>query len=653
MLHDYRTSTADDVARDAADGLADLDRRVDTLVADPPAGLLAVVQVLDGVAGALADLVGRTGFVGWVHPDAGVREAGQAAYADLSGWGARLTLRDDLAALVLGRADRPGADRGEEARLVERWVRDFRRSGHTLPAPDRERVRTLRDRLAEIESRFDVNIATDTDGIEVTREDLEGLPDSFVDGLRPGSESGTYAVSLDYPELHPFLAGARRRDLREALLRRSRNRGATANRPLVVEGLAVRRELARLLGYPSWAHYATEVRMAGRPERARALLDRISAAVEAHVATENSELRALLVEDGAPEDVRLELWDVEYARRIRTERTVGLDPSDLAEYFPVDAVLATMFDLIGRLLGLTFPEAPPADAGTAWHDDVTLREIRDEGTGELLGRVYLDLFPREGKFSHAAAFDLVRPRVGPDGSRLEGLSALVTNFSAPRPDRPALLRHDEVETLFHELGHVVHECVTTTRYSRFAGTSTEGDFVEAPSQLLERWAWEPAVIEGIARHWRTGAPLDPDVVRRLTASRFAGALGRTARGLSLSSLDLDLHEATDDVDLDDAVRRSSEVTQLPYPEGTFLLGSFGHLFGGYDAGYYGYLWAEVIGEDMVGRFEREGILSPAVGRAFRADVLEPGGSRDGDALVEAFLGRPADPQAYLQSRGWA
>jgi len=654
VLHDYRTVTATEVERDVSEGLAALDARVDALVATPPPTVLEVVQVLDAVQAEANDIVGRAAFAGWVHPDGDVREAGQKAYAQLNAWRGRLPLRDDVAALVLGRDQPPGTEEADpvDARLVADWERDLRRSGHGLPAATRERVRELRDRLAEIEAQWDVNIAEDTAGLAVTRDELDGLPDSFVEGLSPGTVPGTYVVSLDYPQLHPFLAQARHRAQREALLRRSRNRGAGANRPLTDEGLAVRRELASLLGYRTWADYAIEVKMAGTPARAHALLDRLDEALAGPVAAENDELRALLVEDGEPADVRLELWDLEYARRIRAERLVGLDPSALAEYFPVPRVLETAFDLLGELLGLTFPAAPDEDAANAWHDDVLLREVRDVD-GTLLGRVYLDLYPREGKFSHAAAFDLVRSRQDADGRRVPALAALVTNFSPPRGDRPGLLRHDEMVTLFHELGHVVHQTVTQSRYVRFAGTATEGDFSEAPSQLMERWAWEPAVIERAARHWSTGAPLSPELVQRLTSSRFLGALGRTSRGLMLSRLDLAVHESPDEVDLETAMRSAHEVLQLPYPEGTFLLGAFGHLFGGYDAGYYGYLWAEVIGDDMVGRFEREGILSSAVGREFRTAVLERGGTVDGDDLVEAFLGRPADPESFLRARGWA
>ena len=651
MLHDYRSVTATDVERDVAGGLAALDALVDALVAAPPATLLEVAQVLDGVAAGAHDIVGRAAFAGWVHPDADVREAGQKAYAQLSAWRGRLPLREDLAELLLGR-DEPAPADPVDARLVAHWQRDLRRSGHGLPASTRDRVRELRDRLAEIEAQWDVVIAEDTAGLDLTRDELAGLPDAFVEGLLPGAAPGTYAVSLDYPQLHPFLAQARRRDKREELFLRSRNRGAAGNRALCDEGLAIRRELATLLGYGTWADYSTEVKMAGTPARAHALLDRLDAALAGPVATENEQLRALLVEDGAPADVRLEWWDLEYTRRIRAEREVGLDPSALAEYFAVPVVLETAFELLGELLGLTFPEAPAEDAATAWHDDVVLREVRD-ADGTLLGRVYLDLYPREGKFSHAAAFDLVRSRRADDGSRVPALAALVTNFSPPHGDRPGLLRHDEMVTLFHELGHVVHQTVTQSRYVRFAGTATEGDFVEAPSQLMERWAWEPAVVERAARHWSTGEPLASELVQRLTGSRFLGALGRTSRGLWLSRLDLAVHESPDEVDLEATMRSTNDVLQLPYPEGTFMLGAFGHLFGGYDAGYYGYLWAEVIGDDMVGRFEREGILSPTVGQEFRTSVLERGGTVSGDELVRGFLGRDADPESYLRTRGWA
>jgi Zn-dependent oligopeptidase len=654
VLHDYCTVTAADVESDVAQGLAALDARVDALVASPPSTVLEVARVLDAVQAEANDIVGRAAFAGWVHPDAGVREAGQKAYSRLSAWRGRLTLRDDVAALFLGRDEAPGAEPADpvDARLVAHWERDLRRSGHGLPSVTRERVRELRDRLAEIEAQWDVNIAEDTTGLDLIRDELDGLPDSFVEGLQPGAAAGTYAVTLDYPQLNPFLAQATRRDKREALFKRSRNRGVGANRALVDEGLAVRRELATLLGYRTWADYQTEVKMAGTPGRAHALLDRLGQALLDPVAVENAELRALLVEDGEPDDVRLEQWDLEYTRRIRAERRVGLDPSALAEYFAVPVVLETAFELLGDLLGLSFPAAPAEDSATVWHDDVVLREIRDLD-GTLLGRVYLDLYPRDGKFSHAAAFDLVRSRHADDGSRVPALAALVTNFSPPRGDRPGLLRHDEMVTLFHELGHVVHQTVTQSRYVRFAGTATEGDFVEAPSQLMERWAWEPAVIERAARHWSTGEPLPPELVRRLTESRFLGSLGRTSRGLWLSRLDLAVHESPDEVDLEAAMRSTNDVLQLPYPEDTFMLAAFGHLFGGYDAGYYGYLWAEVIGDDMVGRFEQEGILSPAVGREFRTSVLERGGTLDGDDLVRAFLDRDADPESFLRARGWA
>ena len=648
-LFDYRLVTADSVDEDLKHGLEAADRRVDALVAAPPGSLLAALVELDRVVADVGDLDGRTSFTAYVHPDPEVRDAGQRAETAISAWRAALPLRDDLAAELL-RLDAASStpDDPQDAWLVEQWRRLLRRNGHGLPAETRVEVRRLRARLAALESEFQRNIAEYDDGLDLTDAELDGLPATFVSGLRPGSTPGTRRVSLDYPEVDPFLEQARRRDLREQMFRKNWTKAAESNRPVAVEGLAVRRRIAELLGYPSWAAYATEIQMAGSPERALAMMDELATAFAPVNAAHLEELRALLVEDGAGADAQVEHWDRAYLTRLRTQRRVGLDPSAVAEYFPVDVVLDTLFELMGTLLGLTFPEVadPPA-----WSELVSLREVRD-ADGTLLAHVYLDLFPREGKFGHAAAFDLVRAS-GEGSARRPAVAALVCNFSAPSEDRPGLLRHSEVVTLFHEFGHAVHMAVSRARYNQRAGTSTERDFVEAPSQLMERWAWEPRVLAAMARHWETGEPMPADVLQRLTEARFDGAVRRTAMGLMLGRLDLRLHQATEEPDLEQESRTAAEVFGLPYPEGTFQLAGWGHLFGGYDAGYYGYLWAEIIGDDMVGKFERDGLLDPEVGRLFRTSVLEPGGSRPADELVEAFLGRPADPAAFLTARGWA
>ena len=292
----------------------------------------------------------------------------------------------------------------------------------------------------------------------------------------------------------------------------------------------------------------------------------------------------------------------------------------------------------------------------AWHPDVTLYEIHDKASGELIAHFYADLFPREGKFYHAAAFPLVLGHRRGDGSYSTPVSAIVANLTPPGPDRPSLLRHGphgEIETLFHEFGHILHESLTRAQSARFSGAETERDFVEAPSQIMQHWVWQPSVLARFARHHETGEPLPEDLLARMIGSRYLNVGLRGAWQVSYGSEDMALHASREQVDIDTAMRQAFEVTSLPYPEGICSVASFGHLMGGYDAGYYGYLWAEVIGDDLWGRFMAEGITSPAVGMPYRRAILEPNGSRSGDDMVSDFLGRPASVENYLRMRDLA
>jgi Zn-dependent oligopeptidase len=234
------------------------------------------------------------------------------------------------------------------------------------------------------------------------------------------------------------------------------------------------------------------------------------------------------------------------------------------------------------------------------------------------------------------------------------VSAIVANFTPPSPsgDRPSLLRHAEVQTLFHEFGHILHMSLSRAEFARFSGAETEWDFVEAPSQIMEHWTWEPSVLERVARHYESGEPMPPALVEQLRRSRWVDVGIKIGVQAFYGEVDLALHaDASPSTDLDAALRRTYAVTGMPYPEGTFMLAGFGHLLGGYDAGYYGYLWAQVIGDDMFGRFAREGVLSPKVGADYRREILEPNGSRDADDLVRAFLGREPSNEEFLRLRG--
>ena len=648
VLHDYTAVTAESVTSATDEAIARAEALVaEAVAADPPA-FETVLEPLEQAQAAVAEGYGRGAFMGQVHPDAAVRDAGEAAEERINKWRVGLAFREDLYRAVAAAASGPEGFEGERARLVEHWMRDFRRAGQELTPEARSELERLRTRLVELEVAFQRNVNEARDWIEVTREELAGLPDDYVERLKRGEREGTYQVSLDYPELHPFMAQARDRARREELTRKNWNQAAAANRPLVTEAIALRQRIADLLGHPTWAHHAMEVKMAARPERVQEFYDDLIPPLEAAARREIDALGALARRDGHD---GVQLWDWAYYDNEQSLTDYGVDHNAISEYLPLEQAMQGMFELTGEVFGLTYEQLPDA---RAWHPSVRLYAIHDRASGELLAHFYADLHPREGKYGHAAAFPLIVGHRGHDGEYVRPVNAIVANFTPPTADRPSLLRHGphgELETLFHEFGHILHMSLTTAAYTRFSGAETEWDFVEAPSQIMEHWVWEPSVLARFARHFGTGEPLPAELAEKMRAARYINVGIRYARQVFFGTMDVALHTSGASPDLDATIRRAFAVTHLPYPEETFMLGAFAHLMGGYDAGYYGYLWAEVIGDDMFGRFLREGITSPDVGAAYRRTILEPNGSRSADEMVREFLGRDPSNEAFLTLRG--
>ena len=651
MPHDYRNATVESVQRAAEEALAEADAIIEGAVAsiDAPS-FERTLRPIELAAGAASRGFAEGGFMAYVHVDAAVRDAGQAAEERMAKWSVGLAFREDLYRAVRAFADTPEAAalEGEHKRLLEHWLRDFRRAGHELSPTGKAELEALRNRLVEMEVAFARNINEDQEGIEVSREDLAGLPDEFVERLTPGAEVGTFKVGIKAPELVPFLAQAHDRALREKLFRRNWTASVPTNRPILEEALRVRHRIAELFGLPSWAHYVLEVKMAGTPERVEEFYAEIVPPLRSAAEQEVGRLTERAAADGVIGP--LQPWDWTYYDNLQSREEHGVDQNEVCAYLPLEPVIDGLFALTGEVFGLDYRKVPEADA---WHPSVTLYEVRDRASGELLAHFYADLFPREGKFYHAAAFPLVIGHRAPDGSYVKPVSAIVANFTPPGPDRPSTLRHGphgEIETLFHEFGHILHESLTRAESPRFSGANTERDFVEAPSQIMQHWVWEPSVLARFARHHATSEPIPDDLLERMRGSRYLNVGMRGAWQVSYGSEDMAMHSSEGPVDLDAVMRDAFAVTSLPYPEGTCSVASFGHLMGGYDAGYYGYLWAEVIGDDLWGRFVSEGITSPQVGMAYRRAILEPNGIRSGDELVEDFLGRPASVENYLRMR---
>jgi thimet oligopeptidase len=649
MLYDYTAVSVASVRAETEAALASADEHVSRAVASLDSPAFASTLLPLELAGAeLVVAYGRAGFMGQVHADQAVRDAGNEAEERINKWRVALVFRSDLYSAVRAFADTDEARAldGERARLLEHWLRDLRRAGHELGADDRAELERLRTRLVEVEVAFQRNINEYHDGIDVTREQLAGLPDDYIDGLAAGEREGTYRVSLDYPELNPFLEQARDRGLRRELFMKHWNRAVDANRPLLDEALDLRRRVAVLLGEPTWAHHAMEVKMAKQPERVRAFYDELLPTLAAQVRVELDALGDRLHADG--HDGPITAWDWRYYDEALRRTDYGVDQNLVGEYFPLEPVMDGMFAITGEVLGLDYRVVHDT---RAWDPAVRLYEILDRASGESIAHFYADLHPRDGKFGHAAAFPLVVGHRAADGSWIRPVSAIAANFTPPSADRPALLKHNEVLTLFHEFGHILHMSLTRAEFTRFGGAETEWDFVEAPSQIMEHWAWEPSVLARFARHYASGEPMPAELVDQMARARWVDVGIKIGVQAFYGEIDLALHAEPMAPDVEVELRRTYGVTGMPYPEGTFMLAGFGHLLGGYDAGYYGYLWAQVIGDDMFGRFAREGVLSPSVGADYRREILEPNGSRDADDLVRAFLGREPSNEEFLRLRG--
>jgi thimet oligopeptidase len=650
-LIDFARLTPEAVAEACERAMRECDAAVDAIVG-VGAGkrtfantLFALEEATDGVGEAS----GQYGFMSYVSADDALRDTARAWDEKLDKYMVGLSFREDLYGAIREFAETPEAQGlgSEGRRLLDFELRDYRRTGFELRPEQRGRVRELMDQLVELGVQFRKAIDEWDDGIVVSREDLAGLPDSFVEGLKKVQEEGVtrYRVSLDYPEIQPFMANAASSELRRELFEKDQCKGGDDNVRVLEEAIEARTEIARLLGYDSWAAYAVEVRMAKRRENVDAFLDDLQPKVAVKAATDMGAMQDLAREQTG--SAGLNIWDWRFYHNELMKTRYAINEFEVAKYFPLDACLKGLFAVTQRMLGVRYEPAPGAPR---WHEDVQAFDIFDEGADEPFARFYMDLFPRPNKYGHAAAFTLRRGRALDDGTYQRPVSSIVANFTKPTASQPSLLRHSEVIVLFHEFGHILHQTVTKARRARFSGTATERDFVEAPSQMLEHWCWEPEVLASFSRHYETGEPLPKALLDSMIAAKNLSSGVLTLRQLFFATLDFTYHSPGFDGDTTRTMKELHPITGFPYREGTHFQSGFGHLFG-YDAGYYGYLWSHVFGDDMYTRFEATSPLDQATGAHYRRTVLERGGTVDGDELVRSFLGREPNNAAFLRGLG--
>jgi len=649
-LVDFASLTPAEIAAACQRAMDSCDRVIADVVAIP-AGTRTFANTmlpLEEASDLVAEASGQYAFMAYVTADDALRATAREWDEKLDKYMVALSFREDLYQAIKEFASTEEAARltGEEQRWLEFELRDYRRNGFDLPPTERARVRELFDRLVELDVQFRKNIDEYEDGITVRREQLAGMPEAWIDSLAKVEMDGEtrYTVSLDYPEIQPFMANCPDAELRRQLFEKDQRKGGVENVRILEDALRVRHEIAELLGYDSWAAYKTETRMAKTRETVASFLADLRTKVAPKAEDDLRQMRALARERGASD---VNIWDWRYYHNELLKTQFAVDEFEVAQYFPLDAVLEGMFGVYQHILGVKFTEAPGAPR---WHPDVLAYDISEATGGAPFARFYMDLFPRPNKYGHAAAFTLRRGRRLANGEYQQPVSSIVANFTRPSATQPSLLRHGEVDTFFHEFGHIMHQTLTRASRGRFSGTQTERDFVEAPSQMLEHWCWEPSVLSSFARHHETGAPLPQSLLDALIAAKRLNSGIMTLRQLFFATLDLTYHSPGFDGDSTATLRELHAITGFPYMPGTHFQSGFGHLFG-YDAGYYGYLWSRVFGDDMYTKFEAAGPMDTATGLHYRRTILECGGTVDGSQLVRDFLGREPNMDAFLRDLG--
>src|SRR5688572_24092139 len=623
--------TADEVKTRSDAALADARRRIERIEAVPldEVSAATVLDEWDRAAIVIEDAFGAISLLNSVHPEKDVRDAADVALIEESSFLTEIFQNEALYERV--RLVHPTSL--AEKQLKQDLLEAFEDSGVTLPVDRRRRFKEISDRLTELGQEFARNIRENAELIRFTPDECAGVPQSWLDRAQR-DEHGNIVVGFDYPDYIPFMSNSRHEAARKRYYLGYTNRGTPRNLDVMDEITRLRKEIADLYGVPSYAHYVTKRRMVENPEVVLRFLDEVRSVVtEAEVRdlAQLSEVRAEL--DGiSVEKANINRWDMLFYRERLRERRFAIDQEALRKFFPTGPAVEWMLDISERLYDLRFERATVP----VWHEDVIYLDVLDATTSEFIGGIYLDLYPREGKYKHAAAWPV---RGVSRKAQRKAISVLVTNF-----DRTGLT-HDELETLLHEFGHVLHGVLSHTEYNQHSGTSVERDFVEAPSQMYEEWANRLESLSLLRDHCPGCPQIDESLVKRLTAAAKFGSGIDYGRQLLYAEFDMAL-SSEDPGRCLEVWQQMEGATPLGYVEGTSFPGTLEHISSGYAAGYYGYMWAKAIALDMLSVFGTD-IMNRDAGRRVREMILSRGGEEPARTLVENFLGRPVSTEAFF------
>jgi len=547
----------------------------------------------------------------------------------------------------------------EQERLLDDYHRDFVRSGASLNEKDQTRLREINKELSVLTLKFSDNVLNETNAFKLVidnKNDLAGLPQSSIDAAAETAKEegmdGKWLFTLQKPSLIPFLQYSEKRDLREKMFKGYINRGdndnENDNKEIITKLVNYRLEKANLLGFPNYAAYVLDENMAKTPQAVLIFLEGIWGKGLNRAKEEVYDMQKLIVADG--DTFKLQAWDWwYYSEKVRKER-FNIDEAEIKPYFQLKKVRQGAFDVAGKLYGLQFRKL---DSIPVYHPDVEVFEVLD-ADGSHVGIFMTDYFPRPGKRAGAWMGNFGE-QYFKDGKDIRPIVYNVGNFTKPTADAPSLLNQDEVETLFHEFGHALHGLLSRCNYVSSSGTNVVRDFVELPSQIMENWAMHPEVLKMYAKHYQTGEVIPDTLIEKLSKSATFNQGFFTTELIAAALLDMDWHTITKTPDKNVRDFETSSMKGIglideivPRYRSTF----FNHIFsGGYSAGYYAYLWAEVLDADAFNAFEQNGIFDEATATSFRKNILERGNTEDPMLLYKQFRGAAPNPEALIKRRG--
>ncbi|MCK4265530.1 Zn-dependent oligopeptidase [Candidatus Babeliales bacterium] len=582
-----------------------------------------------------------------VSPEAEIREAARKFILKADGFAVDAFNNVDLykafKSYVEGNTSKENLN-SEEKYFLEEEMKDFIRAGLNLPAADLEEVKGLKKELSKLSLEFETNINEDKTSIKVRCEGLDGLSDEFINQLKRDGDD--YILTCDYPTYHEVIQHCKAESTRRDLYLAFNNRAYPQNIEILEKIIGLRDRLAHKLGFKSYADLNIDSQMAKGSSRARQFILDLVDKSQGKAQVEIKEwLKDLPEGITLTEDGKVKPWDIKFLQESYKKKHFDVDERKIAEYFPMQPTINALFDIYQKFFSLRFKINKPS---WSYHEDVQLIEIYDNKDNNLIGYIFLDLFPRPNKYSHACHCDFVEAI----GSR-PSAAIVIANFPKQTKEKPSLLKHDDVVTFFHEFGHAMHAVLGRTELGAFSGTATKTDFVEMPSQMFEEWMWDKEILKSVSNHYKTGKSLPADLINKMVELKKFDSGYFVLRQCVLSLIALNLFDEGERKDSTKIVNDlwSSYVTDVKYDPRSHFHAAFGHLTG-YGARYYGYMWSKVFALDIFDAVKKNGLLNPDIGKKLVDLVLGKGGSVEPEKLLKDFLGREPNQNAFLEDMGF-